>query len=416
MASAGIYYVQRFSTEHILRTLQKKNAQRVEVIRGDTSTTIDASELVPGDIVKLGEGDKIPADIRLIESEAVRTDAAVLTGESVPVAKTIEALRSTKEVYEQKNILFQGSFVVSGQATGVVIYTGNDTEFGRIAALTGKAPGSASSPVQKKIDKLISYIIAAVGAMAILAFVLAIYRGIEFAEALRFVIALSVSAVPESLPVAISVILVLGMRRMAAKKALVRSMTAIESIGVITTIATDKTGTLTKNELSVQETWQPSWSAHHLPTVVHKTINYHGERSRDPLDIALISFAPAEAAVELKGESVAKLPFDQAYSMSGNVWDHKGTHELVVKGAPEAIIHRSKLSVIQKEEIEGALQQLTTQGYRVIALATSPLDAPLKTFGELHAKAKLEFAGLVAVADTLRPGAHRAIAAARHRK
>ena len=413
LVSAGIYYAQRFSTEHILRTLQKKNAQRVDVIRGGMATIVDASELVPGDIVRLNEGDKIPADIRLIEADGVRADEAVLTGESVPVTKTVEALRNTKEVYEQKNILFQGSFVVSGQAKGVVIYTGNTTEFGRIAALTGKAPGSASSPVQKKIDKLISYIIAAVGAMAVLAFILAMYRGIEFAEALRFVIALSVSAVPESLPVAISVILVLGMRRMAAKKALVRSMTAIESIGVITTIATDKTGTLTKNELSVQETWQPSWSTHHLPTVVHKTINHHATRSGDPLDVAFISFAPAEEAVELKGESVAKLPFDQAYSMSGNVWNHNGKHELVVKGAPEAIMHRSKLTVVQKEEIEASLQQLTSQGYRVIALATTPINKPLSTFNELHEKAKLDFAGLVAVADTLRPAAHRAIAAAR---
>jgi P-type E1-E2 ATPase len=173
--------------------------------------------------------------------------------------------------------------------------------------------------VQKKIDKLISYIIAVVAGVAIMAFILAIARGIEFTEALRFVIALSVSAVPESLPVAISVILVLGMRRMAGKKALVRSMGAIETIGVITTIATDKTGTLTKNLLSVQETWQPSWSKHHLPTVVHKTINHHGDSSKDPLDVALIGFTAAEEAVQLKGESVAKLPFDQAFSMSGNI-------------------------------------------------------------------------------------------------
>src|SRR5690606_27677938 len=126
----------------------------------------------------------------------------------------------------QSNLLFQGSFIVSGSATGVVIYTGNETEFGRIAALTGKAPDDISSPVQKKIDKLIGYIIAVIAGVAVGAFILAIARGIELAEALRLVIALSVSAVPESLPIAISVILVLGMRRMAAKKALVRSMNA----------------------------------------------------------------------------------------------------------------------------------------------------------------------------------------------
>lgn len=413
LTSALIYYVQRFSTERILRSLQKHSAQQVEVLRGGDSLVIDASLLVPGDIIQLGEGDKVPADIRIIEADAVRADEAVLTGESVPVSKSVEALKGKKEVYEQTNILFQGSFIIAGRAKGVVVATGNTTEFGRIAALTGSAPDSTSSPVQKKIDKLISYIIAAVAAMAVLAFILAVSRGIEIGEALRFVIALSVSAVPESLPVAISVILVLGMRRMAAKKALVRSMSAIETVGVITTIATDKTGTLTENKLSVQETWQPSFSDHHLPTVVHKTINHHSERTRDPLDIALISFSAAEAAVSLKGESVAKLPFDQSFAMSGNVWHHKGIHELVIKGAPEQIIDKSNLTSEQKKEVEEALQQLTSQGYRVIALATTPLEKPVQGFHELHPKITLSFAGLVAVADTLRPAARRAIATAR---
>lgn len=412
MTSATIYYVQRFSTDRILRTLQKKSSRAVEVIRGGESLSIDSSELVPGDIVKLAEGDKVPADLRLIEAEGVRADEAMLTGESVPVGKDTEVLTKTKEVYAQSNMLFSGSFLVAGAATGVVAYTANDTEFGRIAALTGKAPDDVSSPVQKKIDKLITYIIAVIVAIAIGSFILALSRGIPVSEALRLVIALSVSAVPESLPIAISVILVLGMRRMAAKKALIRSLNAIETIGVITTIATDKTGTLTKNELSVQETWQPSWSDHHLPSVVHKTINHHGEKATDPLDIAFISFTTAENAVELKGESVAKLPFDQALAMSGNVWHHKGQHELVVKGAPEQMVMRSDLTRPQITEINTAVTQLTSQGYRVIAIATSPLDKRLESFSELHPKHKLQFAGLIAVADTLRPSARNAIATA----
>ncbi|MFZ1250502.1 MAG: HAD-IC family P-type ATPase [Candidatus Microsaccharimonas sp.] len=412
LTSATIYYIQRFSTERILRTLQKKNGREIEVIRGGESLSVDASQLVPGDIVKLAEGDKIPADIRLIEADSVRADEAVLTGESVPVSKSEDVLHGKKEVYDQLNILFQGSFLVAGSATGVVIFTGNDTEFGRIAALTGKAPDDISSPVQKKIDKLISYIIAVIAAVAVGAFILAIFRGIELTEALRLVIALSVSAVPESLPIAISVILVLGMRRMAAKKALVRSMNAIETIGVITTIATDKTGTLTENKLSVQEIWQPEWTDHHFPTVLHKTINNHSERNHDPLDVALISYTAAENTVDLKGESVAKLPFDQAFAMSGNVWHHRGKHELVVKGAPEHIIDRSHLTKQQRTSVETALHQLTSQGYRVIAVATTPLDKPLFAFTEMHAKLKLEFAGLVAVADTLRPAARQAIATA----
>ena len=167
ITSATIYYVQRFSTERILRSLQKKSGQEVEVIRGGDSLSVDTSQLVPGDIIKLAEGDKVPADVRLIEADSLRADEAMLTGESVPVSKNVDTLKGKKEVYEQTNLLFQGSFIVSGSAMGVVIYTGNETEFGRIAALTGNAPDEVNSPVQKKIDKLISYIIAVIAAVAI---------------------------------------------------------------------------------------------------------------------------------------------------------------------------------------------------------------------------------------------------------
>lgn len=412
MISATIYYVQRFSTERILRSLQKRGVQAIEVIRGGNTVSVDASELVPGDIVKLSEGDKIPADIRLIRADGIRTDESILTGESVPVSKSIETLGDKKEVYEQTNMLFQGSFVIAGQATGVVVQTGNQTEFGRIAALSKRSADAATSPVQKKIDKLLTYIIAVVAGIAVVAFILALSRGIEFPEALRFVMALSVSAVPESLPVAISVILVLGMRRMAAKKALVRTMRAIETIGVITTIATDKTGTLTENKLTVQEVWQPKESKHHLPTVAHRTINHHSERTRDPLDIAMIEYTRAEASVELKGEALHKLPFDQGLSMSGNIWHHRGRYDLVIKGAPEQVLDRSKLSKSERQEADEALQQLTAQGYRVIALGSIELKSPFETFSHMKASQPLEFVGFVAVADTLRPVARRAIHAA----
>lgn len=409
LASAVIYYVQRFSTDRILRSLQKHTAQKVEVIRGGHSVTIESDALVPGDIIILNEGDKVPADIRLSVATGVRADEAVLTGESIPVSKTIDTLDKGKQVYEQKNILFQGSFIVSGTATGIVVATGNETEFGRIAALSKKGADAATSPVQKKIDKLLSYIVAAVAALAIIAFILALVRGIELSEAVLFVLAISVSAVPESLPVAISVILVLGMRRMAAKKALVRNMRAIETVGVITTIATDKTGTLTENKLSVQETWQPRGSDHHLPTMAHRTINGHAQKVKDPLDVAMIEFTTAKELVDLPGETVAKLPFNQAFAMSGNVWHHKGIYDLVIKGAPEYIIARSRLKGARLKEAEAALEQLTSQGYRVIALAKASLGKTITEFDELAAQTPFEFIGFLGVADTLRPSARKAI-------
>lgn len=422
--SAVIYYIQRFSTERILRSLQRHSSQVVDVIRSGKPVRINAALLVPGDIINLAEGDKVPADIRVISASNVRVDEAMLTGESEPISKSITAIQNKREIYEQSNILFSGSFVISGEATGVVIFTGNNTEFGRIATLTSSADTSENSPVQKKIDKLIAAVIAVVGAVSVVAFFLAISRGIEAGEALRFVIALAVSAVPESLPIAISVVLVLGMRRMAAKKALVRSMKAIETIGVVTTIATDKTGTLTENKLSIQEIWQPDWSKDELHKVAFQSMIYNGgKKTHDPLDVAINRFTKADSKTGVKNEAqklatlgsiASTLPFEQAFAMSGNVWLKRGLYELAVKGAPESIIERCKLSESQRTEVEESLKSLTSQGYRVIAVASMPLRTGIESFKEIGRAPSFKFVGLLAVADTLRPAARKAITAAQN--
>lgn len=414
LISAAIYYAQRFSTDRILKALQKRSAQRVEVMRDGDLVLIDVAHLVPGDIIHLGEGDKVPADIRLITSENCRVDESVLTGESEAVNKQIEALVGQKATYEQTNMLFEGSFIISGRASGVVVLTGNHTEFGRIAALAGETPHESRSPVQKKIDKLVAYVIVVVSIIAVIAFILALVRGTEFSEALRFVIALSVSAVPENLPVALSVIMVLGMRRMASKKALIRSMAAIETIGVITTIATDKTGTLTENRLTVQEVWQPRWTKHNLALLTRRAINDHSERMHDPLDVAMLAYATAEKSPQPTGSIVAQLPFDQSMSMSGNVWNKNGKYELIVKGAPEQILEHSTLDDSGREEAAQALKALTSQGYRVIALASTNLAEPITAFSELKKQTSYKFLGFLAVADTLRPAARRAIVTAQN--
>ena len=151
-ASATIYYVQRFSTERILRALRKHESQNVEVLRDDKVVEVDVSLLVPGDIITLHEGEKVPADARAIYTSSLRVDESQLTGESVPIDKQTDPLHGEKEVYERSNMLFQGSFVVSGEVTAAVVATGNETEFGQLAALTSNS--STESPVQKKIDKL----------------------------------------------------------------------------------------------------------------------------------------------------------------------------------------------------------------------------------------------------------------------
>lgn len=408
VANAAIFYVQRFSTERILRSLKKHDAQTVDVLRDGKVVGIDASKLVPGDVFMLAEGDKIPADARLIEGHNVRVDESLLTGESEPISKNDDPLTGEKQVYERSNILFQGAFVVSGEATAVVIATGNTTEFGQLAALSHQE--SVESPVQKKINRLIRQIVVAVAVITVLAFVLAVRGGMNWADSLQFVLALAVSAVPEGLPIAISVILVLGMRRMAAKKALVRNMRAIETIGVITTIATDKTGTLTKNKLTAQEVWQLDDTLAPLETVIARAINASGT-VHDPLDTALLEYARKHTTLP-KHAPAASLPFDQLAAMSGNIWHNGDGFELSIKGSPEKILQLSVLTEEEEEQAMAKLHELTSQGYRVIGLATADLKKPIEAFSELPAKTRFEFAGLIAVADILRPEAKRAVAAA----
>ena len=400
--SAIIFYVQRFSTDRVLRSLSRRDAQKIDVLRAGKVTAVDSSQLVPGDIVNLSEGEKVPADIRLIKTANLRVDEAQLTGESVPISKNIEVLDGKKEIYEQTNMLFQGSFVVSGTGAGAVIATGNDTEFGNLAMLSKKE--AAKSPVQQKIDKLITKIIAAVGSISLVAFGLSLLRGMDFLDSLRFVMALAVSAVPESLPIAISVVLVLGMRRMAAKKALVHQMRAIETIGVITTIATDKTGTLT-----VQDTWTLE-KHNNLAKLMAYFVNRGDSKSHDPLDIALDNFARKNNA-GVRGLPAAELPFNQEFSMSATVWHHGTDYKVYYKGAPEEIIKRCKWPAAEARRAKRAIDNLTSQGYRVVGLATSDTSEILADFSQIS-RQKLRFAGLAAVADVLRPEAARAIKSA----
>lgn len=407
--SATIYYVQKFSTERILRALQKHHAQSVEVMRGGKVTQVDASLLVPGDIILVGEGEKIPADARLVSATQLRVDEAQLTGESAPISKQVDALSGNKEVYEQTNTLFQGSFVTQGEATAVVVATGNTTEFGQLATLASMT--ADKSPVQQKIDRLLTRVIMTVSAVAVVAFALASTRGMSIDESLHFVLALSVSAVPESLPVAISIILVLGMRRMAAKKALVRSSSAIETIGAITTIATDKTGTLTKNKLSVISVWHPNLPLHRLAEITAATINYRSTKLHDPLDTALHVYVTGQRIARSKHMPLATFPFDQSVAMSGNLWHYGTSHLLAVKGAPEHVLERCDLTEAEKESATIQLHKMIDGGNRVIAIAYSSANAPIEHLGQLG-RHKLTFAGFVAVADILRTDARQAILAA----
>ncbi len=401
VVNAIIFYTQQYATTRVLRSLKKHSQQQSTVIREGAEQQISSTYLVPGDIILLNEGERIPADARIVHTESLQANESSLTGESVPVHKHASTLETAKQIYEQDNMVFQGTYVLSGSARAVVVETGSRTEFGKIAELaSGK---SSSSPVQEKIDNLIKLLVKVIGIAAAFVFVLALVQGIPSAEALRFVLSLTVSAVPEGLPVALTVILVLGMRRMAKQKALVRSFKAIEDVGLITTIATDKTGTLTKNHLSIVDSWSIG-KANILATAA-KTID-RSVTLADPLDQAI-----KEGTQLDDGASVTRLyPFDLALRMSGTYIQANKT--VFIKGSPEHILNKSRLTQTERHQAESTMHSFASQGYRVIAFAVLPdISRAPDDLSKIDDNA-LSFVGYVAFADEIRPEAAPAIKAA----
>lgn len=398
--NAVVFYNQQYATSRVLRTLKKNTEQKARVSRNGKDLIISSSQLVPGDIIFLSEGDKIPADARIVHTDSLQINESSLTGESVPVHKHASTLDSDKQVYEQDNMIFQGTYVIAGAGTAVVVETGSRTEYGKIADLASDE--TSKSPVQQKIDNLITLLIRVVAVLALIVFLLALSRGIPANEALRFVLSLSVSAVPEGLPIALTVILVLGMRRMAKKKALVRSFKAIEDIGLITTIATDKTGTLTKNHLSVIETWGDKSQVN---LVAHKSVDINS-KNVDPIDNAIFEYVNKKHPVADR-----VYPFDISLRMSGAYVSEE--KRIYIKGSPEHLLGFAKMTKSEHSIASSAMHEMAAKGYRVIGFGyIGDIEKPLDDLSEVKKKA-LKFVGFLAFADELREQAPAAIRAAK---
>ena len=414
-ADAIVYYIQRFSTERILKSLKNSTEQTVAVLRNGEETTVEAVELVPGDIVILREGDRIPADGRIINESGLLADEAMLTGESESIAKDAKAISGIKKVYEQRNMVFSGAFVVTGAGRFVVTATGNDTEYGRIASLASSV--EQTSPISEKINKLVIKIAVVVVILAIIALVVQLVDGIDLLDALKFTLAMIVSAVPEGLPIAISIILALCAKRMAKKQALIKELKAIESLGIVTTIASDKTGTLTENRLELREVWTPvnkTEFKNHLARAAlleSSVIDSEGHASvADPLDVCILEYIQNEKYNLTKLEPVKAYAFDQKLKLSGNLY--RGEQDnlvLSLKGAPETILNSSDLSIGEREKIDSKLVELAGKGYKVVAIATTNIKREINELNRLSKSDTFKFEGFIAIADAIRPEAAPAI-------
>lgn len=408
VANALIYYFQQISSNRAMKALMSQDRQKVPVLRPDgKDDLVYVEDLVPGDVVRIHEGMKIPADGRVINANHIQIDESMLTGESLPVHKHAGAISGTKQIYDQENMLFKGTFVHGGSGLMIIVHIGNKTQLGAINTMAAEA-GGGKTPIQEKIDDLTKKLLIGISVITVTVFALALYRGLEFAEAIKFTIALAVSAVPEGLPVAMTLVLLISARRMARQKALVRKISAMETMGAITMIATDKTGTITRNKLTVAD----SYSAHTDMRMFHeKMLASLNADSEDPLD-QILHRTIEHAKVPKGWKKVKEFPFNQQLRLSGMIWKHAGGYYLCVKGAPEQIMfHCRKESKQTLSDARQHLEKFTTKGYRTIGFAQKHLTK-LPDKLDHDVLSNMTFNGFVGLSDQLRPKVKQAIAEA----
>jgi cation-transporting P-type ATPase F len=444
IVNAIIGYVQEGRATAALAALAKSVATEVTVLRGGRKRRMNAVHLVPGDIVHLAAGDKVPADLRVLRGKELRTVEAALTGESLPVDKHHHPLPIDTPLAERRNMAYAGTTVVSGQGAGLVIATGATTEAGRISTLIASAPDLAT-PLTRKMAAFAKLLLWAILALAALTFAIGLARGEAAFDMFMAAVALAVGAIPEGLPAAITITLAIGVARMAKRRAIVRQLPAVEALGSTTVICSDKTGTLTENAMTVRALWadgqRHAITGHGYapvgelrcagskvslgetaPRAVEQVLlagllcndaglhHEHGEWhiSGDPTEAALIVAAKKvgldEATVATLFPRLDELPFDASRQTMATLHQVEGKRMLYCKGAVEKLL--PACAGVDRATIEAAASDLARQGMRVLALCRRPVEDAVLQWSDLESG--LHFLGLVGMIDPPRP---RAIAA-----
>ncbi|QYX31427.1 cation-translocating P-type ATPase [Sphaerospermopsis torques-reginae] len=457
---------QEYQAEKALSALKKILPSQAKVFRDGKLSVIPARELVSGDVMQLEEGDKISADARLIESQSLYVDASVLTGESLPVPRISEPVTAANiHASEASNLVFAGSTVASGRGLAVVYATGTHTEFGQVAHLTAHVKREPST-LEVQISRVVHIITIIALSMGVVIFLLTkLLVGMQLRESFIFAIGIIVAFVPEGLLPTVSLALAIGVRRMARKNALVRRLSAVETLSATTVICTDKTGTLTKNEMTVRQLWIPNTninvtgvgyepkgeveiSSPEYQSQVrlilagaalcsnarlnHPPNSNQWQAVGDPTEAALL-VAAIKAGLQLeelqqRSPRVREIPFDShrrlmTVLLKGNLGlDDVENYEYVIftKGAPLDVLEHSRylwhsgekleLTEIQHEEIITANDQLASQGYRVLGVAIRQGGTELNQQDNNLLEQDLTFLGLVAMIDPPRPEVADAIA------
>lgn len=470
LLNSVIGVIQERRAEEALEALRQLSAPHARVLRDGSVVEIAASEIVPGEVVVLETGDRPPADMRIFESVELTVDESALTGESEPVDKATGDLPADTGLADRTNMAWTSTAVTGGRARGVVVSTGMSTVIGKIASDV-QSTGREDTPLQRRLAKLSLYIGIASITAAVAIFVFGIMRGIELVEMLLFAVAAAVSAIPEGLPAVVSVVLALGVQRMSHRKAILRRLPAVETLGSTTVVCTDKTGTITKNQMTVRTIWTWDEEFHAEDTAAGASGSEEGDvepsalrsssgqRLRDaesqpltslltigvvsnnariaekdggwsvegnPTEAALL-MAAADAGIDVRPDSgvrkrIDEIPFSSSSKYAAALAETDGVPRLFVKGAPERILAACS-SVLTAEgprplddnaraRIESANHGMAEDALRVVAGAFRDLPEGTEKADRASAEDGLTFAGMWGMLDPPRDEAVHAIAAA----
>jgi magnesium-transporting ATPase (P-type) len=454
LINAIIGHVQEGRAEAALASLKSMLALEAVVVRDGRRSTVPAEELVPGDVVMIEAGDRVPADLRVLEAHNLRVEEAALTGESVPVGKGPKAVDEDAALGDRSSLLFASTNVTSGAGRGVVVATASSTEVGRIGEMVSGVI-KLRTPFLTAIDSFsrrLAFAILAIGALLFAFGVLV--RGYSLAEIFLTVIGFAVAAIPEGLPAVITITLALGVQRMARRRAIVRRLPAVETLGSVTVICSDKTGTLTRNEMTVRravmagarfeiggEGYDPQGEVTlgadggaggdagatapaedpqlrelAIAAVLTSEAEFRDQEdggrtlSGDPTDGAVVVLAEKLGLDidEIRGRKrIDRIPFDSAQRYTASLHEDDGGQVLYLKGAPERVVAMcdrqrrpdGTSEPLDRERWEGAAQDLASDAFRVLTVAMKRPERPLPELGEGEVEQGLELLGLLAMID-----------------
>ncbi len=452
LINAAVGFAQEGKAEAALAALARAIGSEATVLRDGLPRRLDAAALVPGDVVILSPGDKSPADLRLIEGKGLRIAEAILTGESSPVGKGNQVLPAEAALAERSNMAYRGTLVVGGVGRGVVVAIGEATETGRISRLIAQAP-DISTPLTRKMGAFARRLLAVIVALAAVAFAVGILRGESVFDMFMAAVALTVGAIPEGLPAAMTVTLAIGVARMARRRAIIRKLPAVETLGSTTVICADKTGTLTENAMTVQAVWAggQGFAVTGLGYGPHGRIEADGrpavtsgalrellvagalcndarlahEHRRwdvvgDPTEGALLALARKGGLDEVTLNSLYprldELPFDAGRRYMATLQEIEGRPVLYVKGAVEQLLpacatmldRRGREIPFDTTATKAAVARLADSGMRILAMARTSL-AQKRPISHVDVEQGLVFLGVAGMIDPPRPRAAAAV-------